>query len=344
MSNRHLSRSIALQALFEWDFCASLEGAIEGAEKRDKENKVAKDGEKTVKKGEKSSMKYPKNTEATPSKKRTGEDISAIIKRDILEFAPGMSDPSFVETLIKGVVAKKTEIDDIIVKAAPEWPLDKISIVDRNVLRIGLYELIFSDRDEVPAKVAINEAIELAKNFGGENSGKFVNGVLGAVYKELGEPGKDAEPRKKKPADVPYEKMLIQNLGGAVVYAQDGKEIYMAFVHDIFGHWTLSKGKIPEGDVRIGTVNKVKEEIGLDVEITDDLGSNEYIANDPEKGKIRKQVHYFLAKSKYTDLALAKKPGLDDAKWFKLADILELNFYDDILPIVTKAVTIVANR
>ena len=192
--------------------------------------------------------------------------------------------------------------------------------------------------------MAINEAIELAKSFGGENSGKFVNGVLGAVYKELGEPGKDAEPRKKKPEDVPYEKMLIQNLGGAVVYAKDGSDVYMAFVHDVFGHWTLSKGKIPEGDVRQGTINKVKEEIGLDVEITDDLGSNEYIANDPEKGKIRKQVHYFLAKSKYTDLALAKKPGLDDAKWFKLADILELNFYDDILPIVTKAVTLVASR
>ena len=63
-----------------------------------------------------------------------------------------------------------------------------------------------------------------------------------------------------------------------------------------------------------------------------------------EKGKIRKQVHYFLAKSKYTDLKLAKKPGLDDAKWFKLVDILELNFYDDILPIVTKAVTLVASR
>lgn len=329
MSNRHLSRSIALQALFEWDFCAYLEGAVEA-----KNKKLTKTGPK----------KTTKRSESTVEKKRTGEDISAIIARDIAEFAPGMSDQTFVESLIKGVVAKKPEIDTIIEKAAPEWPLDKISIVDRNVLRIGLYELIFSDRDEVPAKVAINEAIELAKNFGGENSGKFVNGVLGAVYKELGEPGKDAEPRKKKPAEVPYEKMLIQNLGGAVVYAKDGKEIYMAFVHDIFGHWTLSKGKIPEGDVRVGTVNKVKEEIGLNVEITDDLGSNEYIANDPEKGKIRKQVHYFLAKSKYTDLALAKKPGLDDAKWFKLADILELNFYDDILPIVTKAVTLVANR
>lgn len=321
MSNRHLSRSIALQALFEWDFRASLGDA----------GKVEEGSKK-------------KATKKTDKAKKLGEEISSIIIRDIKEFAPGMGDSVFVESLIKGVVAKKPEIDNIIQKAAPEWPIEKISIVDRNVLRIGLYELIFSDRSEVPAKVAINEAIELAKNFGGDNSGKFVNGVLGAVYKELGEPGKEALPRKKRPEEVPYEKMLIQNLGGAVVYAKDGNEIYMAFVHDVFGHWTLSKGKIPEGDVRTGTVNKVKEEIGLDVEITDDLGSNEYIANDPEKGKIRKQVHYFLAKSKYTDLNLAKKPGLDDAKWFKLADILELNFYDDILPIVTKAVTLVANR
>jgi len=334
MSNRHLSRSIALQALFEWDFRSTLEGA-----ENDAKAAISAEGNEAGKPAKKTAKKA-----AASGSKKSGDDLSAIVIRDIKEFAPGMTDSAFVETLIKGVVAKKTEIDDIIVKAAPEWPLDKISIVDRNVLRIGLYELIFSDRGEVPAKVAINESIELAKNFGGENSGKFVNGVLGAVYKELGEPGKDAEPRKKKPADVPYEQMIIQNLGGAVVWAKDGNEIYMAFVHDIFGHWTLSKGKIPEGDVRQGTVNKVKEEIGLDVEITDDLGSNEYIANDPEKGKIRKQVHYFLAKSDYTDLHLAQKPGLDDAKWFKLADILELNFYDDILPIVTKAVTLVANR
>jgi ADP-ribose pyrophosphatase YjhB (NUDIX family) len=136
--------------------------------------------------------------------------------------------------------------------------------------------------------------------------------------------------------------MPIQNLGGAVVYAKHEGNIYMAFVHDIFGHWTLSKGKIPEGDVRIGTVNKVKEEIGLDVKITEDLGNNEYIASDPELGKIRKQVHYFLAESEYGDIKLAEKPGLDDAKWFKLADILELNFYNDIVPIVTKAVTILS--
>lgn len=299
MANRHLSRSVVLQSLFEWD-CR---------------------GNHDI-------------------------DISSVITRNAKEFAPGMSDVSFMEDLVKGIIAKLNDLNDIIVKAAPDWPIDKISPVDRNVLRLGLYELLFSDREEVPAKVAINEAIELAKTFGGETSGRFVNGVLGAVYKELGEPGKDAaSSKKKKIAEIPYEEMPIQHLGGAVVSAKDGKEIYLAFVHDIFGHWTLSKGKIPEGiEPAQGTINKVKEEIGLDIKIIADLGTNEYIANDPEIGKIRKQVHYYLTESTFSDLALAKKPGLDDAKWFKLSDILELNFYNDIMPIVTKAVTILSEK
>jgi N utilization substance protein B len=298
MANRHLSRSVALQTLFEWDF-------------RGRHNEGVKDS----------------------------------ISRIAEEFATGMGDNSFIEELVQNVLSKQDDLDKIIEKAAPDWPLDKISIIDRNILRMGLYELLFADRKEVPAKVAINEAIELAKSFGGENSGKFINGVLGSVYKELGEPGKDSSPKKKKKIeDIPYEEMPIQNLGGAVVYAKDGDDIYMAFVHDIFGHWTLSKGKIPQGDIKQGTVDKVKEEMGLHVVIKEDLGNNEYIASDPELGKIRKQVHYFLAESKFTDIKLAEKPGLDDGKWFKLADILELNFYNDIVPIVTKAVTILSQN
>jgi len=270
------------------------------------------------------------------------DEASSIIGRNIKEFAPGLTDASFMESLMKGIIAKKSDLDNIIEKAAPDWPIEKISPVDRNVLRLGLYELLFADRAEVPAKVAINEAIELAKTFGGETSGRFLNGVLGAVYKELGEPGKDAVPaKKKKIADIPYEKMPIQHLGGAVIYGKKGKEVMLAFVHDVFGHWTLSKGKIPQRvDPKEGTVNKVKEEVGLDVKIIADLGENEYVANDPELGKLRKQVHYYLAEAKFGPLALANKPGLDDAKWFKLTEILDLNFYNDILPIVTKAVTI----
>jgi len=137
MSSRHLSRSIAMQSLYEWDF----------SEKR--------------------------------------PDLTKTIEKNLKEFGPSLEDPGFVWQLVTGVVQHLQEIDEIIEKAAPEWPLEQITIVDRNVLRIGLYELLFGDREAVPPKVAINEAIELAKSFGGESSGKFINGVLGTVYKEI---------------------------------------------------------------------------------------------------------------------------------------------------------------
>ena len=137
MSSRHLSRSIAMQSLYEWDFF----------------------GKKV--------------------------NLEKIVERNIKEFGPGLEDTSFVWQLITGIVQHLQEIDKIIEKAAPEWPIDQISIVDRNVLRIGLYELLYSDKTAVPPKVAINESIELAKSFGGESSGKFINGVLGTVYKEI---------------------------------------------------------------------------------------------------------------------------------------------------------------
>ncbi|MDP6387807.1 MAG: transcription antitermination factor NusB [Candidatus Pacebacteria bacterium] len=306
MSNRHLSRSIVLQTLFELDF----NGLIGGKEKI--------------------------------------KDLETALARVAEEFAPGMGDFSFVGQLLENIIDKQKDIDIIIEKAAPEWPIEKISIVDRNILRIGLYELLFSDKKEVPAKVAINEAIELAKTFGGESSGRFVNGVLGAVYKEIGEPGKDEVSKKKikkKIEDIPYEKMPIERLGGAVVYAKDKKEIYLALVHDVFGHWTLSKGRIEKGeDEKKGTVREIKEELGIDIKIKEKLGENEYVANDPKIGKKRKQVTYFLSEAKFQDLTLGSSGGLDDAKWFKFSDILDLNFYDDILPIVTKAINILLKR
>jgi len=128
---------------------------------------------------------------------RKKEMLSEIVERNIAEFAAGMEDTTFIHDLVDGVMEHITELDKIIEKAAPQWPLEQIAIVDRNVLRLGLYELLFGKRDEVPPKVAINEAIELAKSFGGDSSGKFVNGVLGTVYREIGEPGKDDAPPAK---------------------------------------------------------------------------------------------------------------------------------------------------
>jgi len=143
MASRHLSRSIAMQSLYEWDF-----------------------------NGKKSEL------------------LDKIVEKNIKEYGPGLEDTGFIWQLVRGVVDHLPQIDKIIEKAAPEWPIDQITIVDRNVLRIGLYELLYAKREEVPPKVAINEAIELAKTFGGESSGKFINGVLGTVYKEIGGPEK----------------------------------------------------------------------------------------------------------------------------------------------------------
>ena len=138
MASRHLSRSIAMQSLYEWDFYGKKEGFL---------------------------------------------DI--VVARNLQDFGPGLEDLHFVKKLTDGVKEHLASIDDIIEKAAPEWPILQIPLIDRNVLRLGIYELLYSNKEEVPPKVAINEAIELAKTFSGPTSGKFVNGVLGTVYKQL---------------------------------------------------------------------------------------------------------------------------------------------------------------
>ena len=277
---------------------------------------------------------------------KADSEVVEIITRNAEEFAGEAGDLSFMKELMISILNKRKDIDNIITKAAPDWPLDKISIIDRNILRIGLYELIFADKKEVPAKVAINEAIELAKSYGGEKSGKFVNGVLGSVYREMGEPGKDETSKKKKNkiADIPFEKMPIEKLGGTIVFSKDGGETYIALVHDVFGYWTLPKGHINEDESETGgTERAVSEELGIPILIKEKLGNNEYVASHPEKGKIRKQVIYYLAEAKFNPLKLDKSGGLDDANWFKLKDIINLNFYNDILPIVSKAINLLAS-
>jgi len=245
--------------------------------------------------------------------------------------------------LIQNIAKKHVVIDEIITKAAPDWPLVKIAMTDRNVLRYGLYELLFGDHDVVPPKVAINEAVELAKRFGGQKSNKFINGVIGAVYREIGEPGKDQSTKEKIP-EVPYEKMPIDQKGSAVIYSIDDNGIMrFGMVHDIFGYWTLAKGTIEENETsEQGTIREVKEETNWDVEIISALGNNEYIAYPPERGPVRKQVTYYLAKSEYTIPVLeADSGGLDDVRWFELSEISDLNIYEDVSQMLIKSITLI---
>ena len=122
---------------------------------------------------------------------RHDEHARDILRHNIAEFAPGLEDTIFSEHLMEGTLRERKTIDKLIEKCAPEWPLEQVTVIDRNVLRLGIYELMFGNYDEVPPKVAINEAIELAKTFGSDASPRFVNGVLGTIYREMGEPMKD---------------------------------------------------------------------------------------------------------------------------------------------------------
>ncbi len=115
-------------------------------------------------------------------------NLEEIFDRVFKEFSPKSDENSFAKELLDGVVKNHAEIDEIIVKHAPEWPIAQITVIDRNVLRLGIYEMMFLK--ETPPRVVINEAVEMGKSFGGDSSGKFVNGVLGALFKEL--PPEDA--------------------------------------------------------------------------------------------------------------------------------------------------------
>ena len=111
-------------------------------------------------------------------------ESSEILQRNLERYESAIDDTKFVESLVDGVLKEQKSIDEKIQPIAPDWPIEQIARVDRNILRIGVYELLHQ-ADVVPPKVAINEAVELAKAFGSDNSSKFVNGVLGTAYRTL---------------------------------------------------------------------------------------------------------------------------------------------------------------
>ncbi|OGG40120.1 transcription antitermination factor NusB [Candidatus Jorgensenbacteria bacterium RIFCSPLOWO2_01_FULL_45_25b] len=112
-------------------------------------------------------------------------DLDGIVERNMELFGQDIDEPEFVWKLVGGIIKNLEYIDEVIKKAAPDWPINQIAMLDRNILRLGIYELLYTDKHEIPHKVAINESIELAKNFGGQNSSRFVNGVLGTIFNEM---------------------------------------------------------------------------------------------------------------------------------------------------------------
>lgn len=263
------------------------------------------------------------------------------------EYAKGMDNPEFVYDLYRNIVRKIAVLDEVLQKAAPQYPLATISGVDRNVMRIGLYELLFGDYDQVPPKVAITEAIVLAKTFGGEKSNKFVNGVLGTIYRELGEPQKDHKVEEKKDMSVDEKDLPVLRKAGGFIYAVEDGVVYVVLVHDIFGFWTFSKGGQHEGEtLRDAARRALNEELGVEVTPGEEVGTHKYTAHSPADGKVIKEVTYYLCQApERVDIVLGDADGgIIDARWFTLEEIPDLRMYSDVVKIVGTALEIIAEK
>jgi transcription antitermination protein NusB len=233
--------------------------------------------------------------------------IKEILQHTKEEFAPDFDDQGFTEELAKNVVDNQKLIDGLIAKFAPEWPLDQITVCDRNVLRIGIYELKLAP--EIPPKVAINEAIELAKAFGGDASGKFVNGVLGSIYKEMVKGG---------------EKQNLASQGikevssGGLIYRQEQDQYYFCLVLDAYGKWTFPKGHVEAGEnLEETAVRELQEETGLqNLEVIEYIGETQVKVHKPGEAPFRKMIKYFLIKTADTEIKVPDTKELQDVKWF----------------------------
>ena len=242
------------------------------------------------------------------------------------EHNPALVENEYAQKVLHGIAGKYQEINSIIEKAAPDWPLEKIGSVDRNILRLGVFELLFGKELEVPGRVALNEAIEVTKMFLGDGARRFVNGVLGSIYTEVKDPAEDNFVPKK----IKHKK----SVGGVIFRIDESGNVWFAFVHDVFGKWTLSKGGLEEGEVlENGLKRVIKEEIDVDIETLEKIGSNAYKAHPPD-GPVLKEVTYLLAKTDDATLKLKETEGLDEAKWFSFDEAKKLSFYPDLKQII----------
>lgn len=156
-------------------------------------------------------------------RKKAGDttvDIDTVVAKDIEPYEKALGDTEFVYGLARAVSSQFDELDEILQPMAPEWPLETIAAIDRNVLRMGLYELRNS-AETVPPKVAINEAVELAKAFGAENSSKFVNGVLGTAYRQIYESDSSSQAPSKEQNE---QKKVEKDTEGSATTGATGEE------------------------------------------------------------------------------------------------------------------------
>lgn len=257
------------------------------------------------------------------------EHAMEVLTRNVREELELEQNPEFAESILLGVILKREVLDEIIVKAAPDWPIQKISIVDRALLRLGLFELLFGETYNIPQKVAINEAIELSKAFGGDSSRKFVNGVLGAIFKEMN-PGENSNKIDKN------KEVVVEELVGGFVFKIEEDTIKIGFILDPFKVFTLPKGHIVEGLNEIESLKTiVLNEATLDVLPTTKLDENTYTAENKEK-IIKKHVSYFICEL-IKEHKFIETESVKDFKWFSQMQIKDIKVYKDMEKMIEKA-------
>lgn len=259
------------------------------------------------------------------------ENVNDILAYNFKEFAIDFDDDGFSKELVGGVVKNKKEIDALITKFAPEWPLDQITTSDRNCLRIGIYELKFDKT--IPPKVAINEAIELAKAYGGDSSGKFINGVLGSIFKEMEKAG------EKPNMD---EKIKEETSAGGVVYYKNSNEHKIVLILSAHNKWALPKGHKNENENEKDTaLREVTEETGLsNLKVLDYLCESQVKIKQPKTITVLKTIKFYLIESVNDKIIVPKIDELKDVQWFSPSEAYKKTDYDNVRKALDKAYSI----
>ncbi len=254
------------------------------------------------------------------------KDIKEILNRNITNSGFKV-DQDFCFKIIDGVTKNLKEINNLIKKTAPEWPLEQIAGIDRAILRIGIFELVLDK--EVPPKAVINEAVELGKEFGGENSGKFINGVLGTIYR----------------SSERYEEEEEIVSSGAIIYSDEPDEKErnkFLLIKDKYDKWTFPKTKVGEEETwQEAIARKARSALGIEkAEIVGEIGEAKY--TDKNEGKnIKKSVHFYLIKTEQKDSEVEKETNIRGIKWMDMEEAREKIDYPNLKDIFKKALELI---
>lgn len=230
-------------------------------------------------------------------------------------------DEAFCAKILDGIDTHQAEIDKMITETAPEWPLAQIATIDLSILRMSIFELIFDD--EVPPKAVINEAVELGKAFGGDNSGKFINGVLGTIFRA-----------SKKFIDDD----IVMAAGGIVYRELPGHERQFLAIKNMYKKWTFPKGRVQDNETwQEAALREIQEETGItEGEIIGEIGEISFTDRSLQE-TVNKNIHFYLVKTDQNTLLVDPEAHVIDVKWMTEKEIRQNLDYPNLIDLFEQA-------